>query len=150
MTQQGKAYTDHEKVAIIERIAEGLMEGKSLRQICNGHDLPPKATILRWLSQSDCPDLVTTIARARALQCDAKFDEMDEVLEDVRSKVLDPHSARVIIWALQWQLSKMQPKKYGERLTQDLTVTERSPVQQITADMDAETAARLYREMIQH
>lgn len=150
MTQQGKAYTEEQKIQIIEEISEGLMNGQSLRRICQSKTMPPKTTILRWLNDYNNQELVTIIARARAMQCDAKFDEMDDILTDVRSKKLDPQAARVIIWALQWQLSKMQPKKYGERTAQDLTIIEKPPAQQITADMDAETAARLYRQMIEH
>lgn len=37
---------------------------------------------------------------------------------------MDANAARVIIDSLKWQASKRAPKRYGDRLTQDVTVTE--------------------------
>lgn len=62
--QRGRKYTDAQRIEIIERIADGLMDGLSLRKICTGKAMPPKTTILRWLSDSSNQVLVTTIARA--------------------------------------------------------------------------------------
>lgn len=125
MTQQGKAYTTKQKVAIIDRIADKMMDGQSLRKICSGKDFPPKTTVLRWLADDENSELVTIIAEARNLQSEAKFDEMDEIMGEVRRGELDAQSARLIIWAMQWQLSKIQPKKYGDKqfIEQKNTVT---------------------------
>ncbi len=146
---QGKAYTYDQKVEIIERIADRLMDGESLRRICESADMPPKTTVLRWLSDSSNQELVTTIARARGLQSDAKFDQMDDILADVRDGTLDPNAAKVILWALQWQLAKLQPKKYGEKVVQQHSGVDGQPIQVITATTDPDTAARIYKEMIE-
>lgn len=115
MSHQGKAYTDEEKEQVINRIADGLMDGQSLRKICSADDMPNKATVLRWMEDEENQHLTTIIARARSLQSEAKFDDMDDIMAEVRSGDLDPQAARVIIWGIQWQLSKLRPKKYGEK-----------------------------------
>ncbi len=147
--QQGKAYTYEQKVEIVERIADRLMDGESLRKICESEDMPPKTTVLRWLNDSTNQELVTTIARARGLQSDAKFDQMDDILVEVRDGTLDPNAAKVILWALQWQLAKLKPKKYGDKLIQEHSGIDGRPIQTISSDMNAEQAARIYREMIE-
>ena len=60
-------YTTKQKVAIIDRIANGMMDGQSLRKICSGKDFPPKTTVLRWLADEENEELVTIIAEARKL-----------------------------------------------------------------------------------
>lgn len=50
---------------------------------------------------------------------------MDDKILDAARRVdvgeLDPNAAKVIISAYQWRASKLQPKRYGDRL--DLAVT---------------------------
>ena len=149
MKQQGKAYSEQQKVEIIEKIADRMMDGMSLRKICSEKDIPPKTTVLRWLNEDESHQLVTTIARARGLQADAKFDQVDEILVDVRSGELDPHAANVMIRAIQWQTSKLNPKRYGDKVLKELSGPGQKPIEIISADVGAEEAARLYRELME-
>lgn len=71
-------------------------------------------------------------------------------MAEVKAGTLDPQSARVIIWGLQWQLSKLQPRKYGEHLLQELKVENKRPVETITTNTTPEEAARIYRQLIKH
>ncbi len=104
--------SDDERVKIMDAVVERLIEGESLRQICKSEGMPNKSTILRWMNADD--ELATTIARARELQADALDDEIQEIVNEIRSGSLDPNAGRVVIWATQWRASKMRPKKYGE------------------------------------
>ena len=55
-------------------------------------------------------------ARAMSMQADALDDDIADVVEDIRSGVLDPQAGRVIIWAHQWRAAKMRPKRYGNKI----------------------------------
>ena len=64
-------------------------------------------------------DLVDNYACARELYCQSLINEIDEIKEDLKKGKIDPASARVIIDANKWELSKFYPKMYGDKL--DLT-----------------------------
>ena len=42
--------------------------------------------------------------------------DIDEVVNDVRSGLLDPASARIVLDARKWQASKMAPRDYGDKI----------------------------------
>lgn len=109
----------YEKEKTLEIVCEGLLNGKSLRKICLEEGMPNKSTILRWLNEED--EFATIIARARDLQADSLFDDMTEIVNNMVSGEIDANVARTAIWAKQWQASKLKPKKYGDKLTQELT-----------------------------
>ena len=79
-------------------------------------------TILDWLDARD--DFSGQYARARARQADGFDDEITLTRRLVAEGEMDANAARVIIDSLKWQASKRAPKRYGDRLTQDVTVTE--------------------------
>ena len=60
------------------------------------------------------------MARAREMQADALDDDIQEVVNQIRSGTLEPHAGQVIIRAHQWRAGKMKPKTYGERQTVDM------------------------------
>lgn len=97
---------------IAERIIEGLLDGKSLRRICEADDMPHRATILRWMGDDD--EFATKCARAREMQADLMDDLILETAD--ASKPETAASDRVKIAAYQWRAAKLQPKKYGDKL----------------------------------
>ena len=97
---------------VVEHIIGELIDGKSLRQICDADDMPNRRTVMRWLEVDD--DFATKYARARVLQADLMDDKINELIETVT-----PASApadRVKLAALQWRAAKLEPKKYGDKL----------------------------------
>ena len=48
-------------------------------------------------------------------------DRILEVAGRVEQGDLDPHSAKVVISALQWRASKLKPKVYGEKVAAEIT-----------------------------
>jgi hypothetical protein len=55
-------------------------------------------------------------ARAREIRADARFERVDQVIEDMRAGVVDAQQARVEIDAIKWQAAKEAPSRYGDRL----------------------------------
>jgi hypothetical protein len=119
-------YTDDIFYTIISQIAEG----KSLRKICMDESMPDKATFYRWLGNDDAlPDtddngnvnknkkrLCDKYARAKDDSADALAEEIQDIADDVLSKVHEPQVARVAIDAKKWAASKLKPKKYGDKV----------------------------------
>jgi hypothetical protein len=53
---------------IATRIYDFLMDGVSLRLICQQDDMPGRTTVFRWMDSN--PDFASMYARARMLQAD--------------------------------------------------------------------------------
>lgn len=98
--------------ALADRICDELMDGKSLVKICAAEDMPHRSTVIRWMAADE--DFATKCARAR----EAQADYMDDMILDVAMASTSDTAAadRVKISAFQWRASKLQPKKYGDRL----------------------------------
>ncbi len=117
---------------LFDEICAKMVEGQSLRSICEDEDMPDKATVFRWLAKSD--DLRDQYARARESQADAIFDEILDIADDARNdwmakrgedddgyQFMGEHvqRARLRIDARKWMAGKMRPKVYGDKLELD-------------------------------
>jgi hypothetical protein len=107
---------------IAARICDGLIEGKSLRQLCQVDDMPDRSTVLRWIDADQ--DFAARCARARMLQADLMDDLIIETAETCTNE--NAQAARVKIAAYQWRAAKLAPKKYGEKVT--LAGDEENPI----------------------
>ena len=98
-----------------EAIINGMMEGLSLVKVCAAKGMPHRATVLRWQIEDDA--FATKCARAREMQADLMDDKIADLIDTVT-----PESApadRIKLSALQWRASKLAPKKYGDKITQE-------------------------------
>lgn len=117
--------------AIATKICEMLVEGKSLRQVCEEPGMPNKATVLRWLADEKRAVFRDQYARAREMQAEAIADEILEIADDGRNDWMEivgkegdtvgwrvngeaVQRSRLRVDSRKWLLSKMLPKKYGE------------------------------------
>ena len=114
--------TDYSSL-IVSEICEQLSEGKSLRSICKAKRLPSCSTIFLWLSKY--PEFSEQYARAREEQADAIADECLDIAETEP----DVQRARLKIDVRKWCASKMKPRKYGDRITQEHTGLGGGPIQ---------------------
>jgi hypothetical protein len=112
------------------KICTLLAEGMSLRAICKMDGLPDKTTVLRWLA--DDSEFCTQYARAREAQADEMADELLEIADDGTNDwmlrqgkdgadawaVNGEHiqRSRLRVDARKWLMSKLRPKKYGDRI----------------------------------
>lgn len=120
------------------RICEALTEGRTLRSlIASDEGIPGFGTIFRWLEAH--ADFREQYTRARAVQADVLADE----IMDVGRRHDDPQAARVRVDALKWAASKIAPKKYGERVSHELTGGDGGPVQLAAVPLTAEQTARV-------
>ena len=121
-------YTPELAAAICEHIAAG----KSLRTIAAMDGMPAQSTIMVWLDGKH-PDFTEQYARAREAQADKLAEEILAIADDGRSDTyLDAEGnektdseviqrSKLRVEARKWLASKMAPKKYGDKVTQEHT-----------------------------
>lgn len=142
---------------VADIICERLSEGESLRSICLEETMPNKATVFRWLGVRE--EFSDQYARAREEQAEALADEIVEIADEEgtmikRSKhggnaednadeeievVFDPTAVarnRLRVEARKWVAAKLKPKKYGEKVTQELTGKDGAPIQTSNVGID--------------
>lgn len=117
---------------LIDHICEKIADGMSLRAICEDDTMPHRITVMRWLD--DNRDFATKYARARELQGDAMDEKILEVADACKPETAA--ADRVKIDAYKWRAAKLAPKKYGERVTTELTGKDGGPIATVTDDMD--------------
>ena len=135
-----KAWTLSEELQ--DRICDLLSEDVSMRRICEMEDMPSRRTVLRWLSEN--PSFAAKCARARSEQADYLNEDMAEIEEKTLTGEIDPAAARAVLASKQWRASKLEPKKYGAKVTQEHIGEGGGPVGviQATVSIDDYKAAR--------
>lgn len=123
-----------------------LAEGESLRRICKDEDMPASSTVFKWLAAHR--EFSEQYTRAREAQADAMADEILEIADEGRNDTYmgedgverTDHDviarSRLRVDARKWLASKMAPKKYGDKVTQEHTGPNGGPVQIIATDHD--------------
>jgi hypothetical protein len=139
-----------------DRICEALIEGKSLRELCREDGMPAPAMVCRWLANPKNDEFRQQYARAREYQADTLFDESLEIADDASNDwMLRQNKDGSEAWTLngehiqrsrlrvdtrKWMAGKLAPKKYGEKLTTELTGKDGGPIE--TVDLSPLEAAR--------
>lgn len=110
---------------IVNKICALLAQGQSLRTVCKGEDMPCIATVLTWIRVY--PEFLSQYTRAKEESADALAEEILDIADDSftvitgtdKSDNARVHAQRLRVDTRKWIMSKMKPKKYGEKL--DLT-----------------------------
>ena len=103
---------------ILDRICEGLIEGHSMKTVCEPADMPHFTMVYREMARN--PDFATAIARAREAQQEAIIDSTIDLADEATPETV--HVQKLKIWARQWRAAKLAPKKYSERMELDAKV----------------------------
>lgn len=116
----------NEKFDLIIRDIE--INRMSLRSSLNCKGMPSSSTFYEWLN--DYPDFAKRYARACEARQESKFEEILEIADDDSDVFYDEagnkrvdaaavQKKRLQIDARKWQLSKENPKKYGDKMQHD-------------------------------
>jgi hypothetical protein len=119
-------WTQEKKDKAIEIIFTEMAHGKSLRQILD-HDntLPARKTFYEWIAIDQ--SLSNHYARVSEIRADMLFDQIIDIADENHNDVIITEDgieitnhdviqrARLKIDARKWVLSKMVPKKYGDK-----------------------------------
>jgi hypothetical protein len=142
MTTNGRpsSYTDE----VADQICARLAEGQSLRAICRDEEMPEQRSVFRWLRSHE--GFRQQYALAREAQADALFDEALDIADDGSNDWMLANNGdddKTAAWRLnsehvqrsklridtrKWMASKLQPKKYGEKVTNEIVGADGAPL----------------------
>ena len=109
-------------------ICDRLSGGESLTSICKDDGMPAKVTVFKWIRND--AEFANQYARAREAQAEHYLDEIIQISDDsVLDTDIDPESgnertnhdviqrAKLRVDTRKWAMSRLAPKKYGDRIT---------------------------------
>ena len=116
------AYSKEQKIKIFNSIISEIENGASLRSAIKKLKTISRDTFNEWVKQDE--ELSDQYARAMDERIDIKFesierDYMEEPQRDPITGKIDPgwvQLQRLKIDAKKWELSKLKPKKYSDRI----------------------------------
>lgn len=124
--RENPRYRDRAKAVIIGRMAQG----KSMAEVCRRRHMPNKKTVMDWLSNDP-----TFAENYRDAYRDREQHYFEEIVE-IADTEPDPKRAKVRMEAREWTLARMNPKKYGQRIQQEVTGADGGPLQFTTNAAD--------------
>lgn len=125
------AYSEENIEATFKLIIQRLEEGKALRTILKEPTFPSSQTFYKWLEESE--DKSKQYAHACNLRAEAIFDEIiaiaddsseDELVDEKGNVSLNKEfvaRSRLKIDARKWVASKLNPKKFGDKIQQEMS-----------------------------
>ena len=118
-----------------DEICNRLALGESLRTICKSEHLPNISTILDWISKHS--EFSEQYARAREQQQEFYAEEILDIADNGQNDYMERlnkngevemvvnyeniQRSRLRVDTRKWIMSKLAPKKYGDKVTQELT-----------------------------
>lgn len=102
--------------AIADRICEELASGKSLLSICKDESFPCESAVRAW-ALDNREGFYAKYARARDIGIEVMADELVEIADtkDVMGRYDNVERSKLRVDTRKWLLSKIVPKKYGDR-----------------------------------
>lgn len=142
MAKAGRPKTPAKRSTALTRAEQGkadilcdmLADGLSVREACKKDGTPGRSTFNRWLADERNEALRDQYARACDMRAEELFDEIFEIADDAQNDWMERNGeddegwqvngehlqrSRLRVDTRKWALSKMQPKKYGDKLDVD-------------------------------
>lgn len=126
---------------IADKICQRISEGESVRTIVKDPEMPSSSSIFRWLLDEDKKEFWEQYEKARNIQAELMFEELLDIADDgsndwVQREGKDEEEwwvqngeamsrSRLRVDTRKWYLSKVLPKKFGEKI--DMT-TDGKPI----------------------
>ena len=124
------AYSEEEKIIIIDTICENIEKGMAFRDAIELEGMPNAKTFYAWIDDDN--DKLQQYARATELRAEKIFEEIltiadnqeDDVYKDKDGIEIINHNviqrARLRVDSRKWMVGKLSPKKYGDKIAVDL------------------------------
>ena len=114
-------YTEGQKRKILDFIFDDISKGMSLRKSCKQNGIP-RITFFDWIDKNEKE--ADRYTRARQQGIEARFESIEEDYSEEPQR--DPETGkidsawvqlqRLKIDSKKWELSKLAPKKYGDKI----------------------------------
>lgn len=110
---------------LIDAICERVADGESMRKICRDEHMPAMTTIFRWLREN--PEFREQYEAATDMRADSFAEDMLDIA-DIPPQINekggvdsgDVAHMRLRIDTRKWIASKLKPKKYGDKIEQEI------------------------------
>lgn len=128
------------------QICQRIANGESVRTIVKDEEMPASSSIFRWLLEEDKKDFWEQYEKARNIQAELMFEELLDIADDGTNDWVTKQSktgteyetvnpevvsrSRLRVDTRKWYLSKVLPKKFGDKL--DMT-SDGKRIEQISA-----------------
>jgi len=129
-------------VELAEKVCEQIATTTfSLRTICKQDGMPSVGTILKWLRETD--EFLALYTRAKEEEADMLIEEMIDISDDGSNDFMTvtkgdveyeqenkevTNRSKLRVETRKWIASKLKPKKYGDKITQELTGKDGGPI----------------------
>jgi hypothetical protein len=145
-----KTWTDAKaRVAFGEICRLMAEEGASLRQVCRRDDMPPTSRVMEWLrDEQRFPEFREQYALARESQPEYWADEILDIADDASNDWMERETrdgrieahvnyehiqrSKLRVDTRKWLMSKLAPKKYGDRTQPPVETPESAPLEHVT------------------
>ena len=111
---------------VADDICSLLAQGESLRKICERPGMPSISMVFRWLNERT--EFRDQYARAREAQTESMLEDVLMIADSATPE--DVQVAKLRVDARKWAMSKLAPKKYGDKVTQEISGIDGTPIQQ--------------------
>jgi len=120
------AYSEEHKEKIFNYIFDEIIKGRALRNILKDENMPDVTTFYVWIEKDE--QKAKQYARATELRAEAIFEEILEIADDSSGDiVLNKDGVEVLntefvqrsrlkVDTRKWIASKLNPKKYGDKM----------------------------------
>lgn len=129
-----------------EQICNRIAMGETMTKICRSAKMPDRSTVWRWTETSD--EFCNALARARALQAWSWADESVDIADRAGRKARGApgtgeagakvNAEKLRVDVRKWLISKLNPKKFGDKVTQEISGPDGKPIETITSVHSAE------------
>ncbi len=103
---------------LIDEICSRIAQGRSLRNVCLDDDMPAMSSVMKWLDENK--EFSEQYREATTIREDLYFDEVLCIADSVKAEPAEIAKARLQIDSRKWVLSRMNPKKYGDKQSVEL------------------------------
>lgn len=121
-------YTQQEKDERFEEVCQRIEQGEPLRRVLRSDTSPMSASLFYEIVKDQTKS--ERYARAREIYSDIVFEEMLDIADCEDNDIVETEEGqrvnhdviqrdRLRVDTRKWMLSKLQPKKYGDRLEVD-------------------------------
>jgi hypothetical protein len=124
-----------------EEICLRIAAGETLKKICKGSSMPNKDTVIRWVLKK--PDFAEMYNFARQVQAELLGDEILDIAkdnsndknEDGTPNHANVQRSRLEVDTIKWYLARINARKWGDKVTSEVTGKDGAPL--VNIDLDA-------------
>jgi hypothetical protein len=116
---------------LLSEMLEQVASGESLNQVCKKAGMPTRKTFYKWVADDE--SVRNRYEAALSIRADWVFDQIIEIADEPVGSTMGGGTdagavakQKLQVDARKWVLSKMEPKKYGDRTQVDQNLTVRS------------------------